>query len=153
MQIAKVDQLYVPNSSFTPDEQLRDAAALAPVKSAFATATYDTPVCVENGDPGKRLFICTGRIAASLKNWRDDDQNFKDTSETVDYFILDRAGGGLQQPGRHELFLRSRRSSGPTSRPGRRVTAARARSAADPHRIPALTDPPRNGGGSALGKL
>ncbi|MFF0217930.1 collagenase [Streptomyces vinaceus] len=90
-QIAKVDQLYVPNTAFTPNDQLRDAA-LGSVKSAFATATYNTPDCVENGDPGKRRFTCTGRITANLKNWRSDDQNFKDMSETVDYFILDRAG-------------------------------------------------------------
>ncbi|MBT2477255.1 collagenase [Streptomyces sp. ISL-94] len=90
-QIAKVDQLFVPNTSFTPNEQLRDTA-LASVKSAFATATYNNPDCVENGDPGKRRFTCTGRITANLKNWRSDDQNFKDMSETVDYFILDRAG-------------------------------------------------------------
>ncbi|MFB7463053.1 collagenase [Streptomyces sp. NPDC056224] len=90
-QIAKVDQLFVPNTSFTPNDQLRDSA-LASVKSAFATATYNTPDCVENGDPGKRRFTCTGRITANLKNWRSDDQNFKDMSETVDYFILDRAG-------------------------------------------------------------
>ncbi|MFD9335567.1 collagenase [Streptomyces sp. NPDC060028] len=90
-QIAKVDQLFVPNTSFTPNDQLRDAA-LASVKSAFATATYNTPDCVENGDAGKRRFTCTGRISANLKNWRSDDQNFKDMSETVDYFILDRAG-------------------------------------------------------------
>ncbi|WP_328788302.1 MULTISPECIES: collagenase [unclassified Streptomyces] len=90
-QIAKVDQLYVPNTSFTPNDRLRDAA-LASVKSSFATATYNTPDCVENGDAGKRRFTCTGRITANLKNWRNDDQNFKDMSETVDYFILDRAG-------------------------------------------------------------
>ncbi|MFD3775452.1 collagenase [Streptomyces sp. NPDC058612] len=90
-QIAKVDQLFVPNTTFTPNGQLRDAA-LASVKSSFATATYNTPDCVENGDPGKRRFTCTGRITANLKNWRSDDQNFKDMSETVDYFILDRAG-------------------------------------------------------------
>ncbi|MET9320582.1 collagenase [Streptomyces sp. NPDC003038] len=90
-QIAKVDQLFVPNTTFTPNDQLRDTA-LASVKSSFATATYNTPDCVENGDPGKRRFTCTGRITANLKNWRSDDQNFKDMSETVDYFILDRAG-------------------------------------------------------------
>ncbi|MFF1409978.1 collagenase [Streptomyces sp. NPDC058289] len=90
-QIARVDQLFVPNTSFTPNAQLRDAA-LADVKSTFATATYNTPDCVENGEPGKRRFTCTGRITANLKDWRSDDQNFKDMSETVDYFILDRAG-------------------------------------------------------------
>ncbi|WP_435971928.1 collagenase [Streptomyces sp. Qhu_M48] len=90
-QIAKVDELHVPNTTYTPNAQLRDSA-LANVKSAFATATYNTPDCVENGDPGKRRFTCTGRITANLSNWASADQNFKDMSETVDYFILDRAG-------------------------------------------------------------
>ncbi|MEU4279906.1 collagenase [Streptomyces tanashiensis] len=90
-QIAKVDQLYVPNTTFTPNDQLRDSA-LASVKSAFATATYNTPDCVENGDPGKRRFVCTGRITANLSDANNPDKNFKDMSETVDYFILDRAG-------------------------------------------------------------
>ncbi|WP_406055272.1 collagenase [Streptomyces sp. NBC_01077] len=90
-QIAKVDTLYVPNTTFTPNAQLRDAA-LDAVKSTFATATYNTPDCIENGEPGKRRFACTGRITANLSNWGSADQNFKDMSETVDYFLLDRAG-------------------------------------------------------------
>ncbi|MFF3838121.1 collagenase [Streptomyces sp. NPDC001930] len=90
-QIAQVDTLYVPNTTFTPNAQLRDAA-LANVKSTFATATYNTPDCVENGEPGKRRFVCTGRITANLSDSGSADQNFKDMSETVDYFILDRAG-------------------------------------------------------------
>ncbi|MCD2469142.1 collagenase [Streptomyces sp. MBT42] len=90
-QIAQVDTLYVPHTTFTPNAQLRDAA-LATVKSTFATATYNTPDCVENGEPGKRRFVCTGRITANLSNAASADQNFKDMSETVDYFILDRAG-------------------------------------------------------------
>ncbi|MFE5943550.1 collagenase [Streptomyces sp. NPDC056480] len=90
-QIAQVDTLYVPNTTFTPNAQLRDAA-LATVKSTFAAATYNTPDCVENGEPGKRRFVCTGRITANLSDAGSADQNFKDMSETVDYFILDRAG-------------------------------------------------------------
>ncbi|MEV7413739.1 collagenase [Streptomyces sp. NPDC089919] len=90
-QIAKLDQLFVPNTVFTANDQLRDAS-LAAVKSSFATATYNNPDCVENGDTGKRRFVCTGRITANLKNFRSPDQVFKDMSETVDYFILDRAG-------------------------------------------------------------
>ncbi|MCB5165512.1 collagenase [Streptomyces bambusae] len=90
-QIAKVDTLYVPNTVFTPVDQLRDSA-LGEVKARFAQATYNTPDCVENGEPGKRRFVCTGRITANLKDWRNPDQVFKDMSETVDYFILDRAG-------------------------------------------------------------
>ncbi|MEU7016124.1 collagenase [Streptomyces sp. NPDC046385] len=90
-QIAQVDKLYVPNTTFTPNEQLRDSTAAA-VRSAFSTATYNNPDCVENGDPGKKRFVCTGRITANLKDANNQDQVFKDMSETVDYFILDRAG-------------------------------------------------------------
>ncbi|AJF63457.1 collagenase [Streptomyces vietnamensis] len=93
-QIAKVDQLYVPNTTFTSNEQLT-YSTVAGVRTAFAGATYSNPDCVENGDTGKRRFICTGRITANLTNWSSDDQNFKDMSETVDYFILDRAGAAL----------------------------------------------------------
>ena len=90
-QIAKVDDLFVPDTTYTPNDQLRDAT-LAAVKSSFAAATSNTPACVENGDPGKRRFVCTGRITANLSDWRREDKIFKDMSETVDYFILDRAG-------------------------------------------------------------
>ncbi|MEU8527412.1 MULTISPECIES: collagenase [Streptomyces] len=90
-QIAKVDELFVPNTTYTPNAQLRDATPAA-VRSAFAAATSNTPDCVENGDPGKRRFVCTGRITANLTDWRSEDRVFKDMSETVDYFILDRAG-------------------------------------------------------------
>ncbi|MGW0122029.1 collagenase [Streptomyces sp. NPDC003327] len=90
-QIARVDELFVPHTTFTPNERLRDAAVEA-VRSSFAAATSNTPTCAETGDPGKRRFLCTGRITANLANWASADQNFKDMSETVDYFILDRAG-------------------------------------------------------------
>ncbi|MFF2568554.1 collagenase [Streptomyces sp. NPDC058084] len=90
-QIAQVDRLYVPNTSFTPNDRLRDTTA-AQVRSAFSAATYSNPDCVENGDPGKKRFVCTGRITANLSNASSEDQVFKDMSETVDYFILDRAG-------------------------------------------------------------
>ncbi|MFE9254246.1 collagenase [Streptomyces sp. NPDC006879] len=90
-QIAKVDQLYVPNTSFTPNGSLRDSTVEA-VRSSFSAATWSNPDCVENGDTGKRRFTCTGRISANLSNFRNPDQVFKDMSETVDYFILDRAG-------------------------------------------------------------
>ncbi|WP_406864600.1 collagenase [Streptomyces sp. HUAS MG47] len=90
-QIAKVDDLFVPNTTYTPNERLRDAT-LAAVKSSFASATYNTSDCVENGDPGLRRFVCTGRITANLSDWRSEDKVFKDMSETVDYFLLDRAG-------------------------------------------------------------
>ncbi|MFH8370516.1 collagenase [Streptomyces sp. NPDC018031] len=90
-QIAKVDDLYVPATTFTPNERLRDSSVDA-VRAAFAAATYMNPDCAENGDPGKRRFVCTGRITANLSAAGSPDQVFKDMSETVDYFILDRAG-------------------------------------------------------------
>lgn len=91
VQIAKVDDLYVPNTTFTPNDQLRDATSEA-VRQSFATATYADPVCSEGGEPGKRRFTCTGRITANLSDAGSPDRVFKDMSETVDYFILDRAG-------------------------------------------------------------
>ncbi|WP_128977050.1 collagenase [Streptomyces roseicoloratus] len=89
-QIAKVNDLFVPNTTFTPNEQLTYSTVVG-VKTAFAGATYSNPDCVENGDPGKRRFVCTGRITANLSDANSEDRVFKDMSETVDYFILDRA--------------------------------------------------------------
>ncbi|MET9955115.1 collagenase [Streptomyces sp. NPDC006339] len=89
-QIAQVDRLYVPNTTYTPNERLT-YSTVAGVRTAFAGATYTNPDCVENGDPGKRRFVCTGRITANLTDASSDDRNFKDMSETVDYFLLDRA--------------------------------------------------------------
>ncbi|MFB8046019.1 collagenase [Streptomyces hydrogenans] len=90
-QIAKVDQLFVPNTTYTANAALRDSDVAA-VRAAFATATYNNPDCVEAGEPGKRRFVCTGRITANLADANNPDKVFKDMSETVDYFLLDRAG-------------------------------------------------------------
>ncbi|MFE5711852.1 collagenase [Streptomyces sp. NPDC056501] len=90
-QIAKVDTLFVPNTTYTPNSSLRDVDVAA-VRSAFASATYNNPDCVEAGEPGKRRFLCTGRITANLSDSNNTDKVFKDMSETVDYFLLDRAG-------------------------------------------------------------
>lgn len=90
-QIAKVNDLFVPNTTFTPNDRLRDATAEA-VRQSFATATYADPMCSEGGESGKRRFTCTGRITANLSDAGSPDRVFKDMSETVDYFILDRAG-------------------------------------------------------------
>ncbi|MFE2014423.1 collagenase [Streptomyces sp. NPDC059491] len=90
-QIADLDRLYVPNTTYTANGNLRDADVSA-VRSAFATATYNNPDCVEAGEPGKRRFSCTGRITANLSDAGNPDKVFKDMSETVDYFLLDRAG-------------------------------------------------------------
>ncbi|MFB7513312.1 collagenase [Streptomyces sp. NPDC056144] len=90
-QIAKVDTLYVPNTTYTQNGYLRDSDVSA-VRTAFANATQNTPDCVEAGEAGKRRFLCTGRITANLSDANNSDKVFKDMSETVDYFILDRAG-------------------------------------------------------------
>ncbi|WP_240800470.1 collagenase [Streptomyces sp. ICN441] len=89
-QIAKVDELFVPHTGYVPNDLLRDSSADA-VRSSFVTATRSHPVCGDNGDPGKRRFTCTGRITANLTDAASPDAVFKDMSETVDYFILDRA--------------------------------------------------------------
>ncbi|MFI8419889.1 collagenase [Streptomyces sp. NPDC085479] len=90
-QIAQVDRLFVPNTTYTANGYLKDWDVAA-VRSAFAAATQNTPDCAEAGEYGKRRFVCTGRITANLADANDPDKVFKDMSETVDYFILDRAG-------------------------------------------------------------
>ncbi|MFD9975284.1 collagenase [Streptomyces sp. NPDC059017] len=90
-QIAKVDELFVPDTTYIPNDRLRDASAEA-VRASFVAATQSQPVCADNGDPGKRRYTCTGRITANLTDSASPDLVFKDMSETVDYFILDRAG-------------------------------------------------------------
>ncbi|MFJ4340985.1 collagenase [Streptomyces sp. NPDC088915] len=90
-RIAEVDRLYVPVTTFTPNDRLRDSKA-SEVAASFAAATSNTPACAETGAPGGRRFVCTGRVTANLANAASADQVFKDMSETVDYFLLDRAG-------------------------------------------------------------
>ena len=89
-QIAKVDELFVPNTTFNPNDRLRDSSAEA-VRVSLATATQLSPTCATAPDPTMRRFICTGRITANLTDPSSPDRIFKDMSETVDYFILDRA--------------------------------------------------------------
>ncbi|MGR8008150.1 collagenase [Streptomyces hypolithicus] len=90
-QIAKVDSLYIPNTTFTPNGSLKFATA-DEVKSAFTSATAYTPVCNDNADWNNKVrFTCTGRITATLTDSNNSDKVFKDMSETVDYFILDRS--------------------------------------------------------------
>ncbi len=93
-QIAKVKDLYVPSTAFTPVNQLQDASASA-IRSSFAAATGQAPNdCREAGSPDRKRFVCTGRVTANLSDPRNTDLIFKDMSETVDYFILDRAKTG-----------------------------------------------------------
>ncbi|WP_338399746.1 collagenase [Streptomyces rimosus] len=91
-QIPQADNLYVPNTTFTPNGSLRFAEA-SEVQAAFAKATSSTPACTGTGEPaGRSRFTCTGRITANLSDARDPDRVFAEMSETVDYFLLDRAG-------------------------------------------------------------
>ncbi|PHQ48189.1 collagenase [Streptomyces cinnamoneus] len=89
--IAKVDDLYVPATTFTPVGSLK-LSRPTDVATAFASATQITPACTGNGDTGgKPRFTCTGRITANLTDSHDADQVFVDMTETVDYFILHRS--------------------------------------------------------------
>ncbi|MGW3661000.1 collagenase [Streptomyces sp. NPDC005151] len=126
-QIAKVDQLFVPNTTFTPNEQLRDSS-LKSVRRTSYSVTWNKPHCVENGDTGKRSFICTGRITANLKDFRNPDQVFKDMFREG-RLLHPRAGRGrVQQLGRHELLLRPGKD--PDQRRGRYVHLLLRRTAA-----------------------
>ncbi|MFF8938142.1 collagenase [Streptomyces paradoxus] len=88
-RIAEVDDLFVPNTRYQPNDRLRDATAAA-VGSSFAAATGVTPLCTDNGDPGMRRFVCTGRVTARLEDAGSPDGIFRDMSEMVDHFLLDR---------------------------------------------------------------
>ncbi|MQS11252.1 collagenase [Streptomyces kaniharaensis] len=90
-QIRKVDTLYVPSTSYIPNDQL-DLAGASDVQAAITDATGSTPTCKNNGDWANKpmRFICTGRITANLTDTTNPDKVFKDMSDTVDYFILAR---------------------------------------------------------------
>ncbi|WP_261991938.1 collagenase [Streptomyces sp. MS191] len=92
-QIARVDDLFVPDTSHQPTAGLRHATAAA-IRSAFAAATGSTPTCTTAADKVLPRFRCAGRVTANLADAGDPDRVFKDMSETVDYFVLDRSLGG-----------------------------------------------------------
>ncbi|MEU7133471.1 collagenase [Streptomyces sp. NPDC046261] len=92
-QIAKVKDLYVPNTTFTPVGQL-DAGHPATIRASFKATTGMAPECRTNEAPQRPRFTCTGRVTATLSDPGNADLVFKDMSETVDYFILDRAKKG-----------------------------------------------------------
>jgi microbial collagenase len=89
-QIARVADLYVPNTSYTPDDGLRETTADA-VRTAFAAATSADPACTAGRDTGMPRFVCAGRITARLTDADSADRVFTDMSETVDRLLLDRA--------------------------------------------------------------
>ncbi|GAA2235470.1 hypothetical protein GCM10010430_15300 [Kitasatospora cystarginea] len=95
-QIKNLDNLYVPSTSYVADNSLTFAYASS-VQSAFAAATGATPVCKNNGDWNNKpmRYICTGRITANLSDSADGDAVFKDMSDTVDYFLLKRTKGSV----------------------------------------------------------
>ncbi|MEU5998870.1 collagenase [Streptomyces sp. NPDC047197] len=92
-QIAHVDDLFVPDTKYVPVDQLR-AATADQIRSSFVATTGITPDCRSTGAPARPRFVCTGRITANLGDAADPDLVFKDMSETVDAYILDRAAGG-----------------------------------------------------------
>ncbi|MEU8826779.1 collagenase [Streptomyces sp. NPDC048636] len=95
-QIAKVDDLFVPDTRYEPVGSLRFATA-AEVRDAFAAATQNTPRCEKRrakGRAGRARYVCTGRITSRLADSRDPDRVFRDMSETVDYFLLERSRSG-----------------------------------------------------------
>ncbi|MFI9309715.1 collagenase [Streptomyces triculaminicus] len=91
-QIAKVKDLYVPETTYTPVNRLQQATA-DQVRSSFAAATGQRPECGTARTTDRPRFVCTGRVTANLSSPGNADLVFKDMSETVDYFILDRTKG------------------------------------------------------------
>ncbi|MFH8796544.1 collagenase [Streptomyces sp. NPDC017941] len=92
-QIAQVDDLFVPDTSYTPLDELRDTSA-DQVRASFTATTGITPECAATGSQDRPRFACDGRITANLSDPGSPDRVFKDMSETVDHFILDRAANG-----------------------------------------------------------
>ncbi|MBB1258162.1 collagenase [Streptomyces alkaliterrae] len=90
-QIAVVDDLFVPNTRYTPLDRLTHSTADS-VRTALVSATGLDPACTADADQERPRFTCTGRITARLSDADSPDKVFKDMSETVDYFILRRAG-------------------------------------------------------------
>ncbi|MFE2104910.1 collagenase [Kitasatospora sp. NPDC059463] len=91
-EIPRAEDLYVPATTYTPNGQLRFAYAHE-VQDAFARATQNTPVCKDNADWNNAVrFTCTGRITANLTNSLSAGQVRESMADTVDYFLLTRAG-------------------------------------------------------------
>ncbi|MGW0778158.1 collagenase [Streptomyces sp. NPDC002835] len=92
-QIAHVDELFVPDTGYVPVDRLHDDSADA-VRASFVATTGSIPACHGSGTAERPRFVCTGRVTANLTDAGDADLVFKDMSETVDHFLLDRAAGG-----------------------------------------------------------
>ncbi|WP_415951660.1 collagenase [Streptomyces sp. KLOTTS4A1] len=92
-QIAHADELFVPDTRYVPLGELRDTTP-EQIRASFTSSTYLRPECEATGSADRPRFSCTGRITARLSDSGDADAVFEDMSETVDYFILDRAAGG-----------------------------------------------------------
>ncbi|MFE2023878.1 collagenase [Streptomyces hygroscopicus] len=92
-QIAHAGDLYVPHTTYTPLGELRDTST-DQIRSSFTAMTASEPDCRATGAPERPRFVCTGRITANLTDAGNADAVFTDMSETVDYFLLDRAAGG-----------------------------------------------------------
>jgi microbial collagenase len=92
-QIAHVDELFVPDTAYVPVDRLHDGSA-DEVRASFVATTGSIPDCHGSGTTERPRFVCAGRITAHLTDAGDADLVFKDMSETVDHFLLDRAVGG-----------------------------------------------------------
>ncbi|WP_434976188.1 collagenase [Streptomyces virginiae] len=92
-QTAKVKELYVPKTDVIDASRLNESSAAA-VQSSFIASTGIKSECKSGGSPDRPRFVCTGRVSANLTNSGNSDLAFKDMSQTVDYFILERAKAG-----------------------------------------------------------
>ncbi len=92
-QIAKVGELYVPNTAFQPTGTLTHDTA-AQVQSALTAASGTTPQCTDTGAAGtNRRFVCTGQLTTALSGAANPDLVFKDMSAAADSRLIERALG------------------------------------------------------------
>ncbi|MFF8266733.1 collagenase [Streptomyces sp. NPDC016562] len=90
-QIAKVADLYVPQTVFQPTGTLTHDTA-AQVQAALTTASGTTSQCADTGAVAtNRRFVCTGALTATLNGASDPDLVFTDMSAAVDRQLIERA--------------------------------------------------------------
>ncbi|MFF9896416.1 collagenase [Streptomyces longispororuber] len=92
-QVARVEDLFVPDTRYVPVGELR-AATAARIRDSLTATTGLSPRCGAGGSPERPRFTCTGRVTARLTDAADADLVLKDMAGTVDHFVLERATGG-----------------------------------------------------------
>ncbi|WMX45768.1 collagenase [Streptomyces roseicoloratus] len=90
-QIAIVEQLYVPATTFQPTGTLTHGTA-DQVRAALATASGTAPQCTDTGDTGSnRRFVCGGSLTTAVSGTADGDAVFGAFTAAVDRTLIESA--------------------------------------------------------------